>query len=93
MLLDFAKICQKILPDWAKSHQNDKNSPNWQKFAKLAKNCQSAQWFVLSQKRTFKVHLSIVRVPEDIQKCTIHLCKAFSMLKNIFAYLKVLLSI
>ena len=52
-----------------------------------------AQWFVFSQKRTFKVHLSIVRVPEDIQKCTIHLCKAFSMLKNIFAYLKVLLLI
>ena len=53
----------------------------------------SAQWFVLSQKRTFKVHLSIVWVPEDIHKCTIHLCKAFSMLKNIFAYLKVLLLI
>ena len=59
----------------------------------MVRSAPYTQWFVSSQKRTFKVHLSIVRVPEDIQKCTIHLCKAFSMLKNIFAYLKVLLLI
>ena len=45
-----------MLPDWAKSHQNDKKSPKWQKFSengnnltkwqkivKVAKNCQSGQ--------------------------------------------------
>ena len=30
-----------MLPDWAKSHQNDKKSLNWQKFASVVKNCQS----------------------------------------------------
>ena len=34
---------QIVLPDWAKSHQNDKKSLNWQKFAKLAKICQSGE--------------------------------------------------
>ena len=29
---------KKVLPDWAKSHQNDKKSPKWQKFAKNGKN-------------------------------------------------------
>ena len=34
------KKCQKVLPDWAKSRQNDKKLPKWQKFDKVAKNHQ-----------------------------------------------------
>ena len=29
-----------MLPDWAKSRQNDKKLPNWQKFTKVAKSPQ-----------------------------------------------------
>ena len=31
---------QIVLADWAKSRQNDKRSPNWQKFTKVAKSPQ-----------------------------------------------------
>ena len=40
VLPDLAKIHPKVLPDWANSHQNDKKSPKWQKFDKVAKNHQ-----------------------------------------------------
>ena len=56
VLPDLSKNRQKVLPDWAKSGQNDKKSAKWQIVAKVAKSPQirlqgvsrGLRWFQVS---------------------------------------------